>query len=230
MRAVLGKTKQIQKRISAESNIDAAEKRKWTSAINPFLCKSEGMRRLSIVLSTVSVLAWVTFAWVKSAGFKLIEPRGWVILFAAPFGAYLSVMALRLVALWLRAGFRNETHPNQLVAADPSSVTAPAADASSVTSAPRRKPSLLWYYLIGVWFVGAYASLLFGPDFARLTPAQKAGENGVWISVGFYFYLWWKRHGRKGWQGFLIGMVIGYFFMVLAFFLRAHMGATARAR
>jgi len=100
-----------QKRAFARATIQPAKRRERPFAINPFLCKSEGMRRLSIVLSVVSVLAWVTFAWVESDGFKLVEPRDWVFLFGAPFVAYLLVMVLRLVALWLLAGFRNEAHP-----------------------------------------------------------------------------------------------------------------------
>ncbi|GEM_PF-1805320 len=110
---MLGKTKQIQELISAGENIDTADKRGWTSAMNPFRCKSEGMRRISIVLLTVSVLAWFIFAGVASDGFTGMgeKPLFWIFLLAVPFGAYLLVMALRLLAMWIVAGFRKEGQP-----------------------------------------------------------------------------------------------------------------------
>lgn len=111
--AALGKTKQTQELKSAESNIDAANKRGWISTMNPFRCKSEGMRRISIVLSAVSVLAWFIFAGVASHGFTGMgeKPLFWLFLLAVPFGAYLLVMALRLLAIWIVAGFRSEDNP-----------------------------------------------------------------------------------------------------------------------
>lgn len=106
--AALGKTKQAQELKSAGANIDTADKRWLTFAMNPFRCKSEGMRRISIVLSMVSVLTWFMFVGFASNGFHAGTPFGWLILFAAPFGAYLLVMALRLLTMWIVAGFRKE--------------------------------------------------------------------------------------------------------------------------
>ena len=119
---------------------------------------------------------------------------------------------------------------NRLVAADPSPVIAAAADAASPTSAPPRKPSLAWLYLAAIAWIGAYAAQLVPALGGQPYPKESAvGLNGVWVFAGLFFYVLWKRRGRKGWHGFLIGALIGFFLMVVAEFLRSYARAHAGA-
>ena len=74
---------------------------------NPFQCKSEGMRRLSIALAGLSLVIW--FGWVAYASkeFTEIEPLGWLIIFGAPVVTYLVILAAIRVSLWVIHGFQS---------------------------------------------------------------------------------------------------------------------------
>lgn len=74
---------------------------------NPFLCKSEGMRRLSIVLSAVCLFVWFGWIGVVSEGFTKIKPEGWTLLVAAPVAVYVIILILIRTMAWIIRGFRN---------------------------------------------------------------------------------------------------------------------------
>ena len=85
-----------------------------------------------------------------------------------------------------------------------------------------KKPTALWLYLVGVLLVGTYAAMYI-PAFAgdKINPQTGFGSL-LWTSL--FFYLWWKRLGKKGWIGALIGAVLGIVAFTLAAFLSGFMG------
>jgi hypothetical protein len=74
---------------------------------NPFLCKSEGMRRLSIVLAGIFIVLWVGLIADATWGFTRIEPRGWLMFFGVPVAIYLVILAAIRVSLWVIHGFQS---------------------------------------------------------------------------------------------------------------------------
>jgi len=65
------------------------------------------MRRISILLSLVSVLAWTGYVWNESDGFSDMQTAGWIIFLLAPLAAYILIMILRSLVLWVTAGFKD---------------------------------------------------------------------------------------------------------------------------
>jgi hypothetical protein len=65
--------------------------------------------------------------------------------------------------------------------------------------------------------VGAYAAL-FLPAFAGHQLPPSAGPASIFWNW-LFFYLFWKRRGRKGWHGGLIGAGVGLVVFVLAAFI-----------
>jgi hypothetical protein len=84
-------------------------------------------------------------------------------------------------------------------------------DASTVTAdAPKPKPPRqAWLYVVGALLaVGCAGDLVFA--FRGQSPnPQLAYVNLLW--GGLFFYLLWKRRGRKGWQGAPIGVAVAAF-------------------
>lgn len=81
------------------------------------------------------------------------------------------------------------------------------AESSALPVIVLRKPALLWLYLAAVPLVGTYAAI-FIPAFAgRNVNSLSVFASMLW--TGLFFYLWWKRRGRKGWRGALSGMAVG---------------------
>lgn len=78
-------------------------------------------------------------------------------------------------------------------------------------------PRKLWLYIVGVSLVGTYAAM-FIPSLAghRINP-QTGLYSMLW--TGLFFYLWWKRHARKGWHGALLGSALGFFAFIVASFI-----------
>ena len=82
---------------------DSPKKRR----LNPFLCKSEGLRRVSILLFALGLGSWFTFVGFQTNGFIGIPMLGWLVFFVViPIGSYLAVMLVRTTYLWVAAGFR----------------------------------------------------------------------------------------------------------------------------
>src|SRR5258708_395483 len=92
----------------------------------------------------------------------------------------------------------------------------------SLPRSPWRSP---WLYLVGALLIGTYASDFF-PALSGQAPNPVAGWGSLLWS-GLFFYLWWKRVGRKGWHGFLIGAGVGILFFSLAAFVAGYMRAAA---
>ena len=68
---------------------------------------------------------------------------------------------------------------------------------------------------VAILMVGSYAAL-FVPALLG-EPIEPSAAGGVWLWTALIFYLRWKRLGRKGWHGVLIGS--GLSFVVYTFAL-----------
>ena len=84
---------------------------------------------------------------------------------------------------------------------------------------PTKKLSVFWLYLVGLLLVGAYAAV-FIPAAAGKEINPQAG-TGTFFWTALFFYLLWKRLGRKGWHGTLIGLAVGFFVAFVAAFISA---------
>jgi len=73
--------------------------------------RSEGMRRLSILLGLLGLLGWIIFALVVTecfSGFNLINWQEWIILLAGlPTSFLLPFWGVRGIA-WVVEGFRSD--------------------------------------------------------------------------------------------------------------------------
>lgn len=95
--------------------------------------------------------------------------------------------------------------------------------AEAVVDTKELKPKKIWLYIVGFLVVGAYAGI-FIPIFAGkniINPAS-AGYSSMFIT-GLFFYILWKQRSRKGWQGALIGVLIGIIVFTLASFVEGLM-------
>jgi len=72
---------------------------------NPFLCKSEGMRRLTIVVSSLAIVFWIGFVALVSDFFKSgLSDVMAAVLF--PVATYLIILVSRGLIVWIVGGFR----------------------------------------------------------------------------------------------------------------------------
>lgn len=97
----------------------------------------------------------------------------------------------------------------------------PISAADLAPAVPRgiaKKPSVIWLYLVGVLLIGAYAAV-FIPAAAGEINSQ--ADFGIFFLTALFFYLWWKRRGRKGWHGMLIGLGAGFVVEFVAGFISA---------
>lgn len=64
------------------------------SGFNPFRCTTETTRRLSIILSIASMLAWFAWVGVESDGFSGVKPIAWLLIFGAPVCTYIMLLII----------------------------------------------------------------------------------------------------------------------------------------
>lgn len=70
--------------------------------------RSEGIRRLSILLGLLGLLGWIIFAFVVTECFTDVKLQGWFILFIGlPTSFFLPFWVVRGIA-WVVEGFRSD--------------------------------------------------------------------------------------------------------------------------
>lgn len=87
----------------------------WHWEMNPFRCKAEGWRRLSLVLSGIALVAWWAWLpWWAEESRSRPSVWGWIIaLTVPPLLAYAVIMLLRWIWLWVAGGFRGDADARQ---------------------------------------------------------------------------------------------------------------------
>ena len=91
------------------------------------------------------------------------------------------------------------------------------SDNPTTTRPSSAKPKRIWLILVSVALVGTYAAM-FIPALTAQPPDAQAGYGSLFWT-GLFFYLWWRQRERKGWQGALLGSVIGIAVFALAAFV-----------
>lgn len=92
----------------------------------------------------------------------------------------------------------------------------------AVGSASISGPKRIWLLVVGFLLVGTYASM-FIPAFAGQA-SNPMSAYGSMLWNGLFFYLWWKRRGRNGWHGALLGVFVGVLAFTLSAFVRGFVG------
>jgi hypothetical protein len=86
-----------------------------------------------------------------------------------------------------------------------------------------RRPAVAWVY--GVGAVAILVSLgLFVLAFSGMNVTNGGASSMFWN--GLFAYLLWKRMGRTGWHGALIGVGVGLVLFVLASFVSGYIHST----
>jgi hypothetical protein len=67
--------------------------------------RTEGMRRLGIVVGALAAVAWVILCAVVSSGFAKVQPLGWLIFIAGIPGSFGAAFLLIRGVDWIIAGF-----------------------------------------------------------------------------------------------------------------------------
>jgi hypothetical protein len=92
------------------------------------------------------------------------------------------------------------------------------------TSPETKSLSVVWVYLAAIAWVGACAAVLI-PAFAGQRPTQQG--TGIVLWTALLVGLLWKRRGRNGWIGALIGAAIGFGLYILAAVIGGSVNATS---
>jgi len=74
--------------------------------LNPLLCKTEGMRRLSIVLLAIGLLGWVVFWFIEVSQYRRISDQDWLALIVVPVLVYIGILLIKYTIQWVMAGFK----------------------------------------------------------------------------------------------------------------------------
>ena len=84
-----------------------------------------------------------------------------------------------------------------------------------IALAQSRKPQKLWLYIVGALIVLTLGYMLPSGLAGKQIPPTAWLYSVLW--TGLFFYLLWKRRGREGWHGALLGAVLGYgvFFLIV---------------
>ena len=70
--------------------------------------RSIGVKRIVVILSIVSIIAWVLFIGVVSEAFTVMETRGWLILAVGIVVAYFVPQLIWKGVYWVLDGFKKD--------------------------------------------------------------------------------------------------------------------------
>ena len=69
---------------------------------------SEGVRRIVLVFSVLSIIGWVSWVGIVSKGFSQVKPVGWLVLAGGMLIAYFIPQSICKVTCWVIDGFKKD--------------------------------------------------------------------------------------------------------------------------
>jgi len=70
--------------------------------------RSEGVKRIILIFSVLSVIGWISWVGVTSNGFSLVKSVGWLVFAGGLFIAYFIPRLICKVAYWVTDGFKKD--------------------------------------------------------------------------------------------------------------------------
>ena len=70
--------------------------------------RSEGVKRIVLVLSVLSVIGWILWVGIASNGFSQVKLVGWLVLAGGLVIAYLIPQLICKVIYWVIDGFKKD--------------------------------------------------------------------------------------------------------------------------
>lgn len=70
--------------------------------------RSEGIRRILLILSVLSVIGWTVFVAIASHGFSIMPLRGWLILMGGLVIAFFAPFLIAKIVYWVIDGFKKD--------------------------------------------------------------------------------------------------------------------------
>lgn len=75
--------------------------------------RSEGIKRVTLIISVVSVIGWISYVGVASNGFSQVKPIGWLIFVGGLFIAYFVPQLICKTIYWVIDGFKEDKKHNK---------------------------------------------------------------------------------------------------------------------
>lgn len=70
--------------------------------------QSEGVRRIVLIISVLSVIGWILWVAVKSDGFSEVKPVGWLIFTGGLVIAFFIPQLICRSSYWVIVGFKKD--------------------------------------------------------------------------------------------------------------------------
>jgi hypothetical protein len=70
--------------------------------------RSEGIKRITLIISVLSVIGWISYVGVASNGFSQVQPLGWLIFAGGSFIAYFIPQLICKAVYWIIDGFKED--------------------------------------------------------------------------------------------------------------------------
>jgi hypothetical protein len=70
--------------------------------------RSEGIKRIVLVLSVLSVIGWVSWIGIESKGFSKVHTVGWLLIAGGILIAYFIPQLICKITYWVIEGFKRD--------------------------------------------------------------------------------------------------------------------------
>lgn len=70
--------------------------------------RSEGIKRITLIISVLSVIGWISYVGVASKGFSQVRLLGWIVLSVGSFVAYFIPQLICKAVYWVIDGFKED--------------------------------------------------------------------------------------------------------------------------
>jgi hypothetical protein len=74
----------------------------------PMVKRSKGIKRITLIISVLSAVGWISYVGVVSEGFSQVKPIGWLIFAGVLFIACFIPQMICKVIYWVIDGFKED--------------------------------------------------------------------------------------------------------------------------